>query len=326
MEQVRLGASGLKVSRICLGCMSFGGAGGPTHPWAMDEDAARPFFRRAIEAGITFFDTANAYNHGASEEVTGRALKEYARREEVVIATKVGLAMGEGPMMRGLSRTSRDVPPFCIMDETHTVKSLNLVGLRRNGFDAKRVRALKNAFLILFQSGLNMQNALEQIGVIARSPEIYHWMVRELTAEPEPVSDDLRTRAIRHRLTRRLLDDPVVYYDELAKTEGPDEGSPLRICEPPRHSPLVHPIDDRLPAPARENRHHAHDVTIPALVGTEARKFQLRKRGDHPLLPEAAAQFPAQVPRLHGRLLVEGQRLLHGHVNLLPFAGGETVV
>jgi 1-deoxyxylulose-5-phosphate synthase len=97
MEQVRLGASGLKVSRICLGCMSFGGAGGPTHPWAMDEEAARPFFRRAIEAGITFFDTANAYNHGASEEVTGRALKEYARREEVVIATKVGLAMGEHP-------------------------------------------------------------------------------------------------------------------------------------------------------------------------------------------------------------------------------------
>ena len=71
--------------------------------------------------------------------------------------------IGRFAMMRGLSRTSRDVPPFCIMDETHTVKSLNLVGLRRNGFDAKRVRALKNAFLILFRSGLNMQNALEQV-------------------------------------------------------------------------------------------------------------------------------------------------------------------
>jgi len=104
MEYRRIGQSGLKVSKICLGCMSFGGAGGPTHPWAMDEKAARPFFRRAVEAGITFFDTANAYNHGASEEVTGRALKEFARRDEVVIASKVGLSMGEGPLQRGLSR------------------------------------------------------------------------------------------------------------------------------------------------------------------------------------------------------------------------------
>jgi UDP-N-acetylglucosamine acyltransferase len=71
--------------------------------------------------------------------------------------------IGRFAMMRGLSRTSRDVPPFCIMDETHTVKSLNLVGLRRNGFDVKRVRALKNAFLILFRSGLNMPNAIEQV-------------------------------------------------------------------------------------------------------------------------------------------------------------------
>ena len=71
--------------------------------------------------------------------------------------------IGRLAMMRGLSRTSRDVPPFCIMDETHTVKSLNLIGLRRNGFDAKKVRALKNAYLILFRGGLNMQNALEQV-------------------------------------------------------------------------------------------------------------------------------------------------------------------
>lgn len=104
MEYRRIGQSGLKVSQLCLGCMSFGGAGGPTHPWAMDEAAARPFFRRAVEAGINFFDTANAYNHGASEEVTGRALKEFARRDEVVIASKVGLSMGEGPLQRGLSR------------------------------------------------------------------------------------------------------------------------------------------------------------------------------------------------------------------------------
>ena len=71
--------------------------------------------------------------------------------------------IGRLAMMRGLSRTSRDVPPFCISDDTHTVKSLNLIGLRRNGFDTKRVRALKNAYLILFRGGLNMQNALEQV-------------------------------------------------------------------------------------------------------------------------------------------------------------------
>lgn len=71
--------------------------------------------------------------------------------------------IGRLAMMRGLSRTSRDVPPFCIMDETHTVKSLNLIGLRRIGFDVKRIRALKNAFLVLFRGGLNMQNALEQV-------------------------------------------------------------------------------------------------------------------------------------------------------------------
>ncbi|HEY6007533.1 MAG TPA: acyl-ACP--UDP-N-acetylglucosamine O-acyltransferase, partial [Geobacteraceae bacterium] len=71
--------------------------------------------------------------------------------------------LGRFSMMRGLSRTSRDVPPFCIMDETHTVKSLNLVGLRRNGFDAKRVRAVKNAFAVLFRSGLNMPNAVARV-------------------------------------------------------------------------------------------------------------------------------------------------------------------
>jgi len=71
--------------------------------------------------------------------------------------------IGRFAMMRGLSRTSRDVPPYCIMDETHTVKTLNIVGLRRNGFDASRIRAVKNAFMILFRSGLNMQNAMDEV-------------------------------------------------------------------------------------------------------------------------------------------------------------------
>ena len=102
MQYVRLGRSGLQVSRLALGCMSYGNP--QWRPWVLDEAAAQPFFRRAIEAGITFFDTANMYSLGVSEEVTGRALKAYARREEVVIATKVNFPMAPGPNMGGLSR------------------------------------------------------------------------------------------------------------------------------------------------------------------------------------------------------------------------------
>jgi aryl-alcohol dehydrogenase-like predicted oxidoreductase len=109
MEYQRLGATGLTVSRICLGCMSYGdpdATAGPglRWPWALREDEARPFFRRAIELGVNFFDTANVYSGGASEEITGRALADLARREEVVIATKVYFAVRPGPTGRGLSR------------------------------------------------------------------------------------------------------------------------------------------------------------------------------------------------------------------------------
>ena len=102
MEYARLGRSGLTVSRLALGCMSYGNPG--WRPWVLDESAAQPFFRRAIDAGINFFDTADMYSVGVSEEVTGRALRAMARREEVVIATKVNFPMGDGPNMGGLSR------------------------------------------------------------------------------------------------------------------------------------------------------------------------------------------------------------------------------
>ena len=103
MEYVRLGSSGLKVSRICLGMMSYGDP--ELRPWALTEDEARPFVRAAADAGITFFDTADVYSAGASEEITGRLLAEtFARREDYVIATKVFGEMGEGPNDRGLSR------------------------------------------------------------------------------------------------------------------------------------------------------------------------------------------------------------------------------
>jgi aryl-alcohol dehydrogenase-like predicted oxidoreductase len=103
MEYVRFGSTGMKVSRICLGCMSYGG---PTErwPWALDEKNSRPFIKRALELGINFFDTANVYSNGLSEEVVGKALREFASRDEVVIATKVFFEMGPGPNDRGLSR------------------------------------------------------------------------------------------------------------------------------------------------------------------------------------------------------------------------------
>jgi aryl-alcohol dehydrogenase (NADP+) len=102
MEQVRLGNTGLKVSRLCLGCMTYGSP--QWRPWVLDAEQSKPFFQLAIEKGITFFDTANVYSIGVSEEVTGRWLREFARREEVVVATKVRLPMGEGANERGLSR------------------------------------------------------------------------------------------------------------------------------------------------------------------------------------------------------------------------------
>jgi len=102
MDYVSLGASGLKVSRLCLGCMSYGTP--EWRPWVLPEAESRPFFARALELGINFFDTADMYSHGLSEEIAGRAIRDLARRDEVVIATKVFFPMGPGPNDRGLSR------------------------------------------------------------------------------------------------------------------------------------------------------------------------------------------------------------------------------
>ncbi|MFT4585769.1 MAG: aryl-alcohol dehydrogenase-like predicted oxidoreductase [Gammaproteobacteria bacterium] len=102
MEYTRLGRTGLKVSRICLGTMTYGSS--KWRDWVLDEDASRPFIRNALEAGINFFDTADKYSEGASEEVLGRALRDFARRDEVVIATKLYMPMGPGHNQRGLSR------------------------------------------------------------------------------------------------------------------------------------------------------------------------------------------------------------------------------
>jgi aryl-alcohol dehydrogenase (NADP+) len=102
MDYVHLGSTGLKVSRICLGCMTYGSS--KWRPWVLDEEASRPLLKRALDLGINFFDTADMYSDGASEEVVGRALKDFAKRHEVVLATKVFFPTGSGPNDRGLSR------------------------------------------------------------------------------------------------------------------------------------------------------------------------------------------------------------------------------
>jgi aryl-alcohol dehydrogenase-like predicted oxidoreductase len=104
MQYVKLGSTGLDVSRICLGCMTYGLPDRGRHEWTLDEEASRPLIRQAVEAGINFFDTANVYSDGTSEEIVGRALRDFARRDEIVLATKVHGRMRPGPNGGGLSR------------------------------------------------------------------------------------------------------------------------------------------------------------------------------------------------------------------------------
>ncbi|MEK3886701.1 aldo/keto reductase [Bacillus sp. FSL K6-3431] len=104
MEYMKLGNTGLDVSRICLGTMGFGDVRSGFHPWVLDEENSRPVIKKALELGINFFDTANVYSNGTSEEFVGRALKDYADRDEIVLATKVHFRMHEGPNGAGLSR------------------------------------------------------------------------------------------------------------------------------------------------------------------------------------------------------------------------------
>jgi 1-deoxyxylulose-5-phosphate synthase len=104
MDYVRLGRTGLKVSRIALGCMSFGDTTRGFNEWSLNEDDSQPFFQQAVELGITFWDTANVYCLGSSEEIVGRAMNRYSRREDIVLATKVHFKMHDGPGGQGLSR------------------------------------------------------------------------------------------------------------------------------------------------------------------------------------------------------------------------------
>jgi aryl-alcohol dehydrogenase-like predicted oxidoreductase len=104
MQYINLGKTGLKVSRICLGCMSYGDPSDQNRTWVLRDEESRPFFKQALDAGINFFDTANVYSGGVSEEITGRALKDFAKRDEIVLATKVHGQMRPDPNGKGLSR------------------------------------------------------------------------------------------------------------------------------------------------------------------------------------------------------------------------------
>ena len=104
MEYVKLGSTGMDVSKICMGCMSFGSAQSGFHGWTLEEDESRLIIKRAIDLGINFFDTANCYSYGSSEEILGRALKDYGNRDELVVATKVFIPMKNTPNGSGLSR------------------------------------------------------------------------------------------------------------------------------------------------------------------------------------------------------------------------------
>src|SRR5271155_1484769 len=106
MNYKNLGSTGLKVSDLCLGCMTYGVPERGDHPWTLPEDQSRPLIRQAVDLGINYFDTANAYSDGTSEEIVGRALKDFTRRDEVVLATKVFFPMRTAPNVGGLSRKS----------------------------------------------------------------------------------------------------------------------------------------------------------------------------------------------------------------------------
>jgi aryl-alcohol dehydrogenase-like predicted oxidoreductase len=120
MQHLRFGSTGLQVSRLCLGCMSYGAPDQGNHAWTLHEAASRPFLKKALDVGINFFDTANVYSAGTSEEIVGRALADYAPRDDVVVATKVQGRMRPGPNGAGLSRKA------ILAEIDHSLKRLNM--------------------------------------------------------------------------------------------------------------------------------------------------------------------------------------------------------
>src|SRR5215469_11313308 len=166
MEYTKLGRTGLDVSRICLGCMSYGGGNRGNHAWSLGEEESRPFIKKALEAGINFFDTANRYSLGNSEEILGRAIKDFARRDEVVIATKVYGRMRPGPNGAGLSRKA----VFAEIDASLTRLGMDYVDL----YQIHRFDSMQNLVNLLYREEEREMLPLcaaEGVGVIPWSPQ-----------------------------------------------------------------------------------------------------------------------------------------------------------
>src|SRR5215469_960779 len=185
MEYAKLGRTGLDVSRICLGCMSYGGGSRGNHAWSLGEEESRAFIKKALEAGINFFDTANRYSLGNSEEILGRAIKDFAHRDEVVIATKVYGRMRPGPNGAGLSRKGI----FTEIDNS----------LRRLGIDYVDLYQIHR-----FDNDTPIEETLEALHDVVKSGKVRYRRLLDarLAVRPRP----------RHRREKQL--DPLCQHAE----------------------------------------------------------------------------------------------------------------
>jgi aryl-alcohol dehydrogenase-like predicted oxidoreductase len=199
MQFTQLGQSGLTVSRICLGCMSYGTS--KWRPWVLDEPEARSFFRKALDLGINFFDTADMYSMGVSEEVTGRALREMAKMEEIVLATKVHFPMGDGPNMGGLSR--KHIVQGCEASLKRLgVETIDLYQIHR----FKRFISMQNHYNLVYREEEREMIPLcveEGVGVIPWSP-----LARGRLARTTPSPAEGTTRAGNDQYAVDLYDSP----------------------------------------------------------------------------------------------------------------------
>ena len=184
MEHARLGRTDLEVSRIALGCMSYGDPVTGLHQWTLDEEASQPFFRQAVELGVTFWDTANVYQAGSSEEFVGRAIKKYARREDIMLATKVFGKMHDGTDGQGLSRGA-------ILEQVDA-------SLRRLGTDYIDVY-----YIHRFDTDVPVEETMEALHDIVRAGKVrylgassmFAWQFAKLQPRP-PSADGRRSSAM----------------------------------------------------------------------------------------------------------------------------------
>ncbi|HID6909293.1 TPA: aldo/keto reductase [Klebsiella pneumoniae] len=199
MKYVNLGRSGLKVSRLCLGCMSYGEPERLPQPWSLDEKASRPLIRQALEAGINFFDTANIYSGGSSEEITGKALREMARRDEIVVATKTFFPWRNSPNTGFLGASSMEAWRFAKMQHT----------AERNGWT--RFITMQPQYNLLYREEEREMLPLcedQGVGVIPWSPMARGRLTRDWSVTSRRTQND--AFALKMYENAALLDKPVI--------------------------------------------------------------------------------------------------------------------